>query len=206
MTILSDRYAEAFSYALELHRNQPRKETEIPYVAHLMAVSALVLEHGGTEIEAIAALLHDAVEDQGGPPTLAEIKRRFGDEVAAIVEACSDTDKVPKPPWRKRKEDYVAHVRRAPASVRLVSAADKLHNARAILADYRVHGEALWSRFKGGKDGTLWYYRALTEAYRLAEVEAAHERLAADLDRVVSELEGLAAGPGSATPDSNGGV
>ena len=206
MTLLSDRYAEAFAYALELHRTQSRKETEIPYVAHLMAVSSLVLEHGGTEIEAIAALLHDAVEDQGGPPILAEITSRFGNEVAAIVEGCSDTDVTPKPPWRKRKEDYIAHIRRAPASVRLVSAADKLHNARAILADYRVLGEALWSRFNGGKDGTLWYYRALTEAYRLAEVGADHERLAADLDRVVSEIEGLAAGPGSAAPDSNGGV
>jgi len=206
MTILSDRYAEAFAYALELHRNQRRIKTEIPYVAHLMAVSGLVLEHGGTEIEAIAALLHDAVEDQGGPPTLAEIKRRFGDDVAGIVEGCSDTDVDPKPPWRKRKEDYIAHIRRAPASVRLVSAADKLHNARAILADYRVHGEALWSRFNGGRDGTLWYYRALTEVYRQAKLEAAHERLAAELDRVVSELESLVAGPGSAAPDSIGGV
>jgi GTP pyrophosphokinase len=191
MTILSDRYAEAFAYALELHRNQRRKETEIPYVAHLMAVSGLVLEHGGTETEAIAALLHDAVEDQGGPPTLAQIQSRFGESVAAIVNGCSDTDATPKPPWRKRKEDYIAHVRRAPASVRLVSAADKLHNARAILADYRVHGESLWSRFKGGKDGTLWNYRALIDAYRSAALEGAHERLVAELDRVVCELERL---------------
>jgi (p)ppGpp synthase/HD superfamily hydrolase len=191
--ILSDRYAEAFAYALELHRNQPRKETEIPYVAHLMAVSGLVLEHGGSEIEAIAALLHDAVEDQGGPPTLAEIQRRFGDEVARIVEGCSDTDATLKPAWRKRKEDYVAHVRRAPASVRLVSAADKLHNARAILADYRVHGESLWARFRGGKEGTLWYYRALADTYRSALVEGDHGRLVAELDRVVSKLEKLAA-------------
>jgi len=206
MTPLSDRYAEAFAYALELHRNQPRKKTEIPYVAHLMAVSALVLEHGGTETEAIAALLHDAVEDQGGPPTLAEIERRFGEAVAVIVAGCTGSDTTEEPSWRKRKEDYIAHMRRAPASVRLVSAADKLHNARCILADYRMHDEALWSRFNGGKDGTLWYYRALTEVYLLANVEAAHERLAADLDRVVSELESLAARPGSAAPDSTGGV
>ena len=192
MTVLSDRYAEAFAYALELHRGQIRKGTNTPYVSHLIAVSGLVLEHGGSEVEAIAALLHDAVEDQGGAPTLAEIKRRFGDEVAAIVEGCSDTDQTPKPPWRERKEAYLAHVPHATRSVQLVSVADKLHNARAILGDYRVLGEALWPRFKGGRDGTLWLYRALTDAYRSAIVEPTHPRLVEELDRVVTELERLA--------------
>ena len=189
MAMISNRYAEAFAYALELHREQVRKGTNIPYISHLISVSGLVLEHGGTEVEAIAALLHDAVEDQGGPPTLAEIRRRFGDEVAAIVEGCSDTDVTPKPPWRKRKENYVARVCHAPRSVRLVSAADKLHNARSILADYRLLGEAVWSRFTGGKDGTLWYYRALVAAYRDAAGDPIPMALLTELDRVVTELE-----------------
>jgi len=193
--MLSNRYAEAFAYALELHRKQVRKGTDIPYVSHLIAVSSLVLEHGGSEVEAIAALLHDGVEDQGGPPTLAEIKRRFGEEVAAIAQGCSDTDLTPKPPWRKRKQDYVAHVRHASRSVRLVSTADKLHNARSILADYRQLGEALWSRFTGGRDGTLWYYRALVDAYRSAAGEPTPLPLIAELDRVVSELEQQAGSP-----------
>jgi len=149
-----------------------------------------VLEDGGGEDEAIAGLLHDAVEDQGGAPTRAEIRRRFGDRVTAIVDGCTDADTVPKPPWRARKERYVAHVKEAPADVRRVSAADKLHNARAILADYRAHGEALWSRFNGGREGTLWYYRALIGAYREAATEPSG--LLDELERVVSELERVA--------------
>lgn len=187
MTALSARYAQALTYAHELHLTQRRKGTDIPYVAHLLTVSALVLEHGGSEDEAIAALLHDAVEDQGGAPTLAAIKQRFGDEVAAVVAGCSDTDVMPKPPWRERKEHYVAHVASASRSVRLVSAADKLHNARSILADLRVMGDATWQRFSGGKDGSLWYYRALINAYRSAS--DAPTKLVDELDRVVSEIE-----------------
>jgi (p)ppGpp synthase/HD superfamily hydrolase len=189
MTQLSDRYAEALTYAHTLHLQQRRKGTDTPYVAHLLSVSAIVLEHQGSETEAIAALLHDAVEDQGGPPTLAAIKARFGPEVAAIVDGCSDTDVTPKPPWRQRKEHYVAHVAAASRSIRLVSAADKLHNARSILADYRVIGEAIWKRFSGGKDGSLWYYRALVNAYKSAN--DAPTALLDELDRVVSELERL---------------
>src|SRR5262249_27252192 len=136
--ILSDRFADAFQYALALHRNQARKDTPIPYLSHLMSVSGLALELGASEDEAIAALLHDAVEDQG--VTVEEISQRFGKTVAMIVEGCTDTDKVPKPPWRARKESYIAHVRSAPASVRLVSSCDKLHNARSIVADYRRQG------------------------------------------------------------------
>jgi GTP pyrophosphokinase len=182
---LSDRLAAALELAVELHRDQARKGTRIPYVAHLLGVAAIVLAHGGDEDEAIAALLHDAVEDQGGAPTLATIEARFGQDVAEIVAACSDTDVVPKPPWRRRKEDYLHHLPSASDSARLVSAADKLDNARAILSDYRRHGEALWLRFQGGREGTLWYYRALADTF----LAVGPATLAAELDRVVQELE-----------------
>lgn len=186
---LTERFTGALSLACELHRHQSRKGTQIPYVAHLLAVASIALEHGASEDEAIAAVLHDAVEDQGGPPTLARIRREFGDGVADIVEGCTDTDVVPKPPWRARKEQYIAKIASKSKATRLVSAADKLHNARAILADYRTQGEALWDRFNGGREGTLWYYRALTDAFMAAERTA----LVAELDRVVRELEALAA-------------
>ena len=142
-----ERFEDALRYAARTHARQWRKGTTIPYITHLLAVAAIVGEHGGTETEVIAALLHDAVEDQGGAPRLQEIRERFGDEVAAIVQECSDTDRTPKPPWRERKEAYIEHLAGAAPSARLVSAADKLHNARAILADYRERGDALWSRF-----------------------------------------------------------
>lgn len=187
--VLSERLNEATVYALRLHAAQVRKGTPIPYAAHLFAVCALVLEDGGDEDEAIAALLHDAVEDQGGQATLAAIRERFGGRVAAIVWGCTDADVQPKPPWRARKEAYVAHLDEADASVRRVSLADKLHNARAIVADVRRHAPALWTRFTGGRDGTLWYYRALADAFlRLGCGDNAHE-----LARVVAEMERLAA-------------
>ncbi len=186
---LTERFTYALSLACQLHRHQSRKGTQIPYVAHLLAVASIALEHGASEDEAIAAVLHDAVEDQGGPPTLARIRREFGDGVADIVEGCTDTDVVPKPPWRARKEEYIAKIASKSKATRLVSAADKLHNARAILADYRTQGEALWSRFNGGREGTLWYYRALADAFAAAERSA----LVDELDRVVRELEALAA-------------
>jgi (p)ppGpp synthase/HD superfamily hydrolase len=194
MAVLSDRYARAFAYAFDLHREQVRKGSGIPYVTHLIAVSGLVLEYGGSEDEAIAGLLHDAVEDQGGASTLAEIRQRFGDEVAAIVDGCSDTDVIPKPAWRKRKEAYVAHVATASSSVRLVSAADKVHNARTIVADYRLQGKKLWSCFKGGREGTLWNYRALVEAYRSAASDPNQEALVDELERLIGEIEKLPAG------------
>lgn len=191
--LLGPRFQEALVYAATLHATQTRKATGIPYVAHLMAVASLALEHGATEDVAIAALLHDAVEDQGGQETADGIRARFGEAVCAIVLGCSDTDVVPKPPWRERKERYIAHVRGAPVEVRLVSLSDKVHNARSILADLRSVGDALWGRFRGGKDGTLWYYRSLVVAF----TEGAHtdgtRRLAAELARVVSELEQLSA-------------
>lgn len=197
--LLSPRFTDGLTYAATLHARQVRKGTSIPYVAHLLGVNVLVLEDGGDEDEAIAALLHDAVEDQGGPPTLAEIRRRYGDHVAAIVEGCSDTDVTPKPPWRERKERYLAHIKGAPPEVRRVSLADKLHNARAILADYRQVGDGLWSRFNAPRDEILWYYRSLVTAFREAGTTSP---MLDEMDRVVSEVERISAAntPGSTHP------
>lgn len=187
---LGQRFIAAVEEASRYHAGQLRKGTQIPYVAHLLSVAALVLEDGGSEDEAIAALLHDAVEDAGGKPTLDAIRERFGDEVAMIVEACSDTDVIPKPPWRERKEAYLAHLADAETqpSVMRVSLADKLHNARAILSDYRQTGDELWSRFNtaSGED-QLWYYRSLANIF----LDRAPGSLSDELDHVVSELEGL---------------
>jgi len=194
--MLTTRFEQALVYAAQLHGTQRRKGSDIPYIAHLIAVASIVLEHGGGEDEAIAALLHDAIEDQGGAATREEIRRRFGDRVTEIVDGCTDAETIPKPPWRKRKEAYIAHVAEADESTRLVSAADKLHNSRSILADYRQLGDQLWQRFTGRKDGTLWYYRALVEAFK------AHGRtpLVAELERTVRELESHAtASDGRAT-------
>jgi len=187
---LTERFTRALTLACDLHGKQARKGTQIPYVAHLLAVAGIALEHGAHEDEAIAAVLHDAVEDQGGKATLERIQAEFGDAVAHIVSAVTDTDEVPKPPWRARKERYIAHLTSTASSVRLVSAADKLHNARAILHDYRIHGEALWLRFNGGREGTLWYYRGLVDAFLAA---SGHVHLVAELDRTVREIERLAA-------------
>lgn len=161
----------------------------MPYIAHLMSVSGLVLEAGGDEDLAIAALLHDVVEDCGGEPMLKELRGRFGARVAHIVEACTDPPIDPKPPWRRRKLEYLKHLHSADADVRLVSAADKLHNVRCALADYRQSGEAVWARFKGGREGTIWYYRALANELRRGTTN----RLVDELGRVVAELE-VAAG------------
>ena len=184
----TEKFEEALLYAARVHRDQTRKGTNIPYVTHLLGVAAIVGENGGTENEVVAALLHDAPEDQGGEARLEDIRERFGDEVAAIVAGNTDTFENPKPPWHERKEAYVAHVRNAPKSVRLVSAADKLHNARSVLADLRSVGDPLWQRFNGGREGTLWYYRALVEAFETAGSNPVVE----ELDRVVGELEHLA--------------
>lgn len=184
---LGPRFREALSFATMLHEKQLRKGTEIPYVAHLLAVASLALEHGADEDTAIAALLHDAVEDQGGKETLERIRQAFGERVAAIVDGCSDTDETPKPPWHERKQRYLAHLPSASPEARLVSACDKLHNARCLLEDYRRHGEEVWSRFKGGREGTLWYYRAVVEIFRKVGSPVLEE-----LERVVAELDQLA--------------
>jgi (p)ppGpp synthase/HD superfamily hydrolase len=162
---LSPRFSEALVFANKLHTAQVRKGTGIPYVAHLLAVSALVLESGGDEDEAIAALLHDAVEDQGGLKTLGKIQERFGDRVAFIVESCTDAYTHPKPPWRDRKETYLMHLSQAPTEVLRVSLADKLHNARSIYRDIQESGVGIFSKFRGGKSGTLWYYSKLLEIF-----------------------------------------
>lgn len=187
--MLTERFERALVYATRLHRDQRRKGSGVPYVSHLLAVCELTLEYGGDEDEAIAALLHDAIEDQGGARARAGILHEFGPRVTEIVEGCTDTDQSPKPAWRARKEVYIKHVAEASPSVRLVSACDKLHNARSVVMDYRVYGEALWDRFTGGREGTLWYYRAMLNALRAAGPSAVVE----ELDRVVTELEKLAA-------------
>jgi GTP pyrophosphokinase len=189
---LTRRFDLAFQLASGLHHQQVRKGSNVPYIAHLMAVCALVLDTRGDEDQAIAALLHDAVEDQGGLSTLDTIRRLFGERVAEIVKACSDsTSSNPneKPPWRQRKEAYLQHLTTATPDALLVSAADKLHNARTILADYRAVGEQLWSRFKANKQDQLWYYRSLVAVLQSA---GAPTVLVNELGKVVSELLQLA--------------
>jgi len=182
---LTRRYEEALTYTLRLHADQARKVSGTPYIAHLLAVSSLVLEDGGDEDEAIAALLHDAIEDQGGQKTKEEIGERFGGRVSTIVEACSDAERIPKPPWRERKEAFIASLQSAPVSVQRVVAADKLHNVRSILRDYQRSGETIWQHFTGGREGTLWYYRSVTDVL----IELDGTPLAQELDRVVTRLE-----------------
>lgn len=186
--MLSERFTQALTYAHELHATQKRKAGDIPYITHLLGVASIALEYGANEDEAIAALLHDAIEDQGGAATRAEIRRRFGDDVTAIVDGCTDADTTPKPPCKPRKEAYIAHIPTASPEVLLVSAADKLHNVRSILKDYRMIGDAVWERFHGGKEGTLWYYRSLVDAFLKNQLTP----LVEELERVVSELEILA--------------
>ncbi len=155
---LTKRFDDAMQYASIVHGGQTRKSTGIPYLAHVLAVAALVLDHDGDEDQAIAALLHDAAEDVGGETRLAHIRAHFGDRVADIVDVCSDTFEDPKPPWRERKEAFLARLPDAPKEALLVVAADKLHNAGSILRDYQLIGEDLWDRFSSGRDGQLWYY------------------------------------------------
>jgi (p)ppGpp synthase/HD superfamily hydrolase len=186
---LGPRFERALLFATRKHSGQTRKGSTVPYVAHLLGVAGLVLEAGGDEDLAIAALLHDVVEDCGGAPMLQQVRRRFGERVAHVVEDCTDTDLDPKPPWRQRKEDYIKHLRTADADVRLVSAADKLHNARSVLADYREIGNSVWDRFQGKREGTLWYYRALLDEFKRKKAN----RVVNELERVVLELEALAA-------------
>lgn len=186
--MLTDRFAQAALYAIELHRTQTRKATAVPYVTHLFAVCSLVLEDEGTEDEAIAALLHDGPEDQGGPAVLEEIRDRFGEAVATIVAGLSDA--MPglgeaKPPWRERKETYLRHLASAPASVLRVSLADKLHNARSIQVDLGIVGEGVWDRFNAARADQAWYYGRLLTLFG--------ERLPAsrnlpELARVLGEL------------------
>jgi (p)ppGpp synthase/HD superfamily hydrolase len=183
------RLQRAFRYAAEKHAGQTRKQTAVPYLSHLMAVASLVLEAGGDEDMAIAALLHDVVEDCGGMPRLREVRGQFGARVAKIVEGCTDSFGEPKAEWVERKRDYLRELKHADAETRLVSASDKLHNVRTILADYRRDGESIWERFTGRKEGTLWYYRALSDEYQ----RRGSNRNTRELEIAVAQLESAVA-------------
>ena len=187
---LSDRFTEATAYALLHHRDQRRKGSDIPYAAHVLAVAAITLEMESSEDEAIAALLHDVIEDGGGPAAEAEIAARFGADVAEMVRANSDTDVEPKPPWRARKEAYLAGIATKSIGAVRVSIADKLHNARSILLDHRRIGDLIWDRFTADRDETLWYYESLVGAFEDRRDELGDGASAAldELERVVFEL------------------
>ncbi len=183
------RLAEAFAYAVGLHADQLRKGTEIPYVSHLMAVAGLVMEHGGSVDQAIAALLHDGPEDRGGEATLEEIRELFGEAVAKIVEECSDTFEEPKPPWEERKRVYVEHLQEeASEETLLVSLADKTHNLGSILRDHETHGEALWERFRADREQTLGYYESLLAVYEERMTSEAGEPLLRQFRRLVERF------------------
>jgi (p)ppGpp synthase/HD superfamily hydrolase len=190
---LTEHFDRAVRYANRIHADQTRKGTDVPYMTHLLGVASLVLENGAqSEEEVIGALLHDAAEDQGGRPRLEDIREQFGEQVAHIVDACTDSYESPKPPWRERKEAYVAHVRErvepgGDEPALRVSLADKLHNTRAILADVRESGDAVFERFNGKKDGTIWYYAVLVDAFR-----GFPNRMVGELEREVTELRRLA--------------
>jgi (p)ppGpp synthase/HD superfamily hydrolase len=191
VTQLTERFTNAVDYARVLHAADVRKGTTIPYFAHVMAVAAIVLEHGGTEDQAIAALLHDAGEDHGGTARIADIRTEFGAAVADIVAACSDdlpAEGAVKRPWDERKTEYIARLQEEPLDIVLVSAADKLHNARAILTDYRSHGEKLWLRFNATRTQTLWYYDELCKVLTERLVGPATAPLASELRSTLDAL------------------
>jgi (p)ppGpp synthase/HD superfamily hydrolase len=188
MPELGERFGAAVSWAIRLHAGQVRKGTAVPYAAHLLGVAAIALDLGADEDQAIAAILHDAVEDCGGAPVLAEIRARFGERVAGIVADCTDSDVEPKPPWAERKQAFLEGLERKGRDSLLVSLADKIHNAEAIVQDLRELGEDLWSRFRGGKAGSLWYYAQLALIFE----RALPGRGAGRLKRAVREMHELA--------------
>lgn len=184
--MLTSRFDEAFAYARLLHNEQRRKQTQIPYISHLMCVSGIVLENGGDEDQAIAALLHDAAEDRGGEKTLAVIRQRFGDRAADIVADCTDSWEEPKPDWKPRKVAYVAALAKKPRASLLVSLADKTHNAEAICADRLIIGDRIWDRFSVPRAETVWYYRSLSETFLTAYPGPLADRL----ERAVARMGG----------------
>lgn len=188
--VLTERFGEALAFANRIHRGQLRKGTKVPYMAHLMGVASIALNFDADEDEAIGALLHDAVEDQGGLPMLEEIRRRFGSRVAEIVDGCTDSWTTPKPPWLHRKKAYLEHARGASASVRLVSASDKLYNVRAIVRDYRQVGEAVWARFSAPPADVLWYYQSLTDVFGREKDGGVADELARAVDELRDIVEG----------------
>jgi (p)ppGpp synthase/HD superfamily hydrolase len=181
--------SDAAAYAFAIHGAQVRKGANTPYIGHLMSVAGLVLEHGGDQEQAVAGLLHDAIEDCGVEQEDL-IRERFGERVARIVRACTDADIRPKPPWRARKEQYLRHLETEEPETLLISCCDKLHNARAIVSDLRTHGEAVFERFNAPKEGTLWYYDALAAVFSRRLPGAASRDLAAE----VAEMQALARG------------
>lgn len=183
--LLTNRFEQALIYASRLHNKQIRKGSNVPYISHLLSVTALVLEDGGDEDEAIAALLHDAVEDQGGQATREVIFDMFGAKVTCIVDGCSDADTIPKPPWQERKQQYIDNLRGASASIRKVSLADKLHNARSILRDLSQEGEETWGKFKGGREGTLWYYQTLLQLFLETDADSF---MVQELNRIIEQF------------------
>jgi len=191
---MTSRLTDAFSFAFDAHREQTKKGSAVPYISHLLEVSGLVLTYGGNEDEAIAALLHDTVEDHPDLVSFQSIGKRFGSKVAQIVESCSDSTTIPKPPWKPRKERYIEHLRGANESVLMVAAADKLSNVRAVIKDYRQIGDGVWKRFNAGKSDQLWYYRTVTEALTEAAGTGRAHVLVQDLKRAVTELEELCCG------------
>jgi GTP pyrophosphokinase len=184
-TKLTRRFDDAFVYAHEAHAEQVRKGNGAPYIGHLMGVASIVLDDGGNEDEAIAALLHDAAEDRGGRARVEEIAARFGPAVAKIVSDCTDSWETPKAPWAERKRAYVEHARFLPGPSLRVSAADKVHNAYAILRDLRNEGESVWERFNASADDVMAYYQSLVRSYR----EAGGGRLVDELERIVRGIE-----------------
>jgi (p)ppGpp synthase/HD superfamily hydrolase len=184
-TQLTSRFESALVYATQLHSTQIRKGSGVPYISHLLSVAALVLEDGGDEDQAIAALLHDAIEDRGGDKTRQEIKAKFGERVVNIVNGCTDAEVTPKPPWKQRKQQYIEKMSNASPEVRRVSMADKLHNLRSILADYHRGERNIWDKFTGGREGSLWYYRSLIEVNR----QTGNSYLTEECDRLIQQLE-----------------
>jgi len=183
---LSAQFEKALVYATKLHAKQTRKGDHVPYISHLLSVTALVLEDGGNEDEAIAALLHDAIEDQGGQATRKVILELFGEKVTEIVDGCTETNTIPKPPWQERKLQHIEKLRHASLSIRRVTLADKLHNARCILKSLSREGEATWLKFNGGKEGTLWYFRTLLQVFLENDGES---WLVEELNHVVSKFK-----------------
>jgi len=190
MVKLTKRFDKAVKFARKAHKNQARKGTEIPYISHLLGVSSIVLEMEGTEDEAIAALLHDVVEDCGGAPMAERVRAEFGDDVARIVLANTDTDQKPKPPWRARKQEYLDSLPGKERDELLISLADKLHNARATLLDYRRIGDEIWPRFKEGREGQLWYFNELVRHFT-ARADDLGPQCASKLDDFVRTIDEL---------------
>lgn len=185
MTELTSRFDDALAFTHEVHRLQRRKGNGTPYIGHLLGVASIVLDDGGSEDEAIGALLHDAAEDHGGRPRLDEIRSRFGASVATIVEDCTDSWETPKRPWIERKRDYVEHARALAAPSLRVAAADKVHNAYAILRDLRNTGEAVWERFNAPADDVVAYYESLVRSFR----QAGGGKLVEELERIVKGIQ-----------------